>query len=255
MFFRKKRGEEGDSYDRISRMIEGRQADGEGDPQAGDDLFEEETVLLARPSDRREPPREGGSRGDSFSVAPGRDREPGFESLASDVEPVQEGVTVVRAPERQPASASVATSRPSDSLGTSFSSLNLDQPRMPSPDLAAAAGSAGTPSLIAKDATWEGKLNCSGNVRVEGTLRGEIQTTGTLFVAAEAHVDGSVRARNVTLAGEIQGDMTVDERLEILPGGAARGEVNTGALVVHEGAHIDSRFQMQRDAAASGRPS
>lgn len=251
MFFRKKRGEEGEGYDRISRMIEGRQADA-GEGELGDELFEEETVLIARPPGRRDTPREANARSDGFSAAGTREREAGFESLASDLEPVQEGVTVVRAPDRQSA---VAAPRPAEPLGGGFSSLSLDSPRMPSPDLAAAAGSAGVPSLIAKDATWEGKLNCSGNVRVEGTLRGDIQTTGTLFVAAEAHVDGSVRARNVTLAGEIQGDMTVEERLEILPGGAARGEVNTGALVVHEGAYIDSRFQMQRDGAASGRAS
>jgi cytoskeletal protein CcmA (bactofilin family) len=60
-----------------------------------------------------------------------------------------------------------------------------------------------------------------------------------------------VRARNVTLAGEIMGDLHCEERLELLPGGAARGDVNTGALVVHEGAFIDSRFQMRRELAAS----
>ena len=49
---------------------------------------------------------------------------------------------------------------------------------------------------------------------------------------------------------EIKGDVNCGERLEILPGGAARGDVNTGALVVHEGAFIDSRFQMRRETAA-----
>jgi cytoskeletal protein CcmA (bactofilin family) len=117
------------------------------------------------------------------------------------------------------------------------------------PDLTAAAGQGGA-SLVAKDAVWEGKLVCSGNVRIEGTIRGEVETDGTLFVAAEAQVDGTVRARNVTLAGEVKGDLRCEERLEILPGGAARGDVKTGALVVHEGAFIDSRFQMQREVAA-----
>ena len=56
-------------------------------------------------------------------------------------------------------------------------------------------------------------------------------------------------AQNVTLAGEIRGNVHCDGRLEILPGGAAHGDVDTGALVVHEGAFIESRFQMRSEPA------
>ncbi|MGH2884029.1 MAG: bactofilin family protein [Solirubrobacteraceae bacterium] len=73
-----------------------------------------------------------------------------------------------------------------------------------------------------------------------------MQTTGTLFVAAHAHIDGTIQARSILLAGEIEGQIHCNDRLEILPGGAARGEIQTGTLVVHEGAFIDSRFQMRQ---------
>jgi cytoskeletal protein CcmA (bactofilin family) len=238
LFFRKKRFGDVEGYDRISRMIDDRQSDADEE----DDLFEEDTVLLGR--DAAAVPAAG-----EEEAASGRGQAlPGVEAA------VEESVTVVRAPTPPPpqreASPTVTPApMPVPAASTPYTAP-FEPPRMALPDLSTSAGQAGGASLVAKDAVWEGKLLCSGNVRIEGTLRGEIQTEGTLFVAAEAHVDGTVRARNVTLAGEIKGDVHCDERLEILPGGAARGDVNTGALVVHEGAFIDSRFQMRREAAA-----
>lgn len=237
MFFRKKKYGEVEGYDRISRMIEDRQSEA-GEDEFEEDLLEDDTVLLTR-----EPaiPR----------VAPapsGRDTLPGHETVATDEQPVLESVTVVRAPERPtPAPRPVlAAAEPVASVSVPA----FESPRMPLPDLSIGSAQSGGASLVAKDAVWDGKLVCSGNVRVEGTLRGEIHTTGALFVAADARVEGSVKARTVTLAGEIHGDVQCDERLEILEGGAARGEVDTGALVVHEGAFIESRFQMRREAGA-----
>ena len=233
MFFRnRKKYGDVEGYDRISRLIEDRQA---GAEPGEEELFEEEdTVLLARE------PREGAAT-----------REP---VLARDVtpdaeEPVEESVTVVRAPERPAPRQAQPTVTPVPAPpATAFAPPALETPRMPAPDLSAGAAQGGAASLVAKDAIWEGKLTCSGNVRIEGALNGEVETSATLFVAADARVDGTVRARNVTLAGEIQGNLHCEERLEILPGGAARGEVDTGTLVVHEGAYIDSRFQMRRPA-------
>ncbi len=237
MFFRKKRYSDVEGYDRISRMIDDRQPDAdEGD----EDLFEEDTVLLARDT----PP----SQPTNNEATADREASPIAAGAA-----VEESVTVVKTPpplqrEPSPTVTPAPAPAPAPTLATPTFSTAFESPRMTVPDMTT-AGQGGA-SLVAKDAVWEGKLICSGNVRIEGTLRGEVETDGTLFVAAEAQVDGTVRARNVTLAGEIKGDLHCDERLEILPGGAAHGEVNTGALVVHEGAFIDSRFQMRREVAA-----
>ncbi|MGD9890341.1 MAG: polymer-forming cytoskeletal protein [Dehalococcoidia bacterium] len=232
MFFRKKRYSDVEGYDRISRMIDDQPADGE---EGDEDQLEEDTVLLTR--DAQE------SQMSSDDASAGRETMP-----VTDETSVEESVTVVKAPAPQREAPPTVTPAPVPAPVPAAFAAPFEPPRMTVPDLAAVAGQGGA-SLVAKDAIWEGKLVCTGNVRIEGTLRGEVETDGTLFVAAEAQVDGTVRARNVTLAGEIKGDLRCEERLEILPGGAARGDVKTGALVVHEGAFIDSRFQMQREAA------
>ena len=248
MFFRKKRYSDVEGYDRISRRIEDMRA-GPGDEGEDDEaLFDDEdTVLLARE------PRDTNAR-DAAPYRPpaGREAAPGRgQPLAEPDDEIEESVTVVRPPERTTAREPSPTVTPAEPPATMFAPPAVEPPRMPAPDVSLAPGQAGTASLVARDAVWEGKLVGSGDVRIEGTLRGELETNGTLVVAPEARVEGSVRARNVRLAGEIHGDLRCEERLEILPGGAARGEVDTGTLVVHEGAYIESRFQMRREAAAA----
>lgn len=215
-FNKKKRFSEVEGYERISRLIEDRQREGSSDSVEGDDL-EEETVLLT--------PAPRAARESSGATAATLSRLPDTRPPESEPAARQEPPGFAPPP---PAAA----------------------PRIPLPDLTAVSGGA---SLVSKDAVWDGKLSCTGDVRIEGVLQGEVETTGTLFVAAEARVNGIVRAKNVMLAGEIEGQLRCEQRLEILPGGSARGEIDTGSLVVHEGAYIESKFQMHPGAVAGAR--
>jgi cytoskeletal protein CcmA (bactofilin family) len=235
VFFRKKgKYTDVEGYNRISRLIEDRQRDVPDSTETDID-FDDEGVLLTR-----EPmPRErGGVRmpEETPSVSTVRPMFPANEEALAPpaVEedrrvPFQsDSVTEIR---RQPA-AEVAPAIPETPAQTS----------MPN-------GS--NVCFVSAEAVWEGKLSTAGDLRVDGTLNGEIETEGTLFVSANARVDGIIQARSLVLAGEVEGRVRCGERLEILAGGTARGEIETASLIVHEGAFIDSRFQMKRAGTQS----
>jgi cytoskeletal protein CcmA (bactofilin family) len=65
-------------------------------------------------------------------------------------------------------------------------------------------------SVISEEARWEGKIISRGDIRVEGTASGELVTTGSLTVAANAHVDGAIRAAKIVLDGEFRGQVVCD---------------------------------------------
>ena len=223
-FFKKKEYQDVEGYNRISRLIEDRQREltEEG---AMDDL-DEEAVLLNRDPVSRDRPAQPISGGTTQEERP------------------------LVTPSPPPVVVSSPTLAPAEERRIPFQPEPVQMPRMTVPELGAAAVQG---SLIAVDAVWEGKLTSNGNVRVEGTIHGEVQSAGTLYVTANARIDGTIQARNIILAGEIEGQISCDERLEILPGGSARGEVQTATLVVHEGAFIDSRFQMRQPQTATRR--
>lgn len=108
-------------------------------------------------------------------------------------------------------------------------------------------------NLVSAEALWEGTIETRGDVRVEGTVHGEVRTAGSLTVAVGAHVDGSIRARKIVLAGDMKGQVLCDERLELLTGSSLGGDIETGTLVVHEGAYIEAdRFKMLKSELPAG---
>jgi cytoskeletal protein CcmA (bactofilin family) len=115
----------------------------------------------------------------------------------------------------------------------------------------AAAPPAPRPAVttIAVDATWSGTLRSSADVRIEGTLDGEIEAAGELYVAADAKVDATVRAATMVVAGHLNGQVICRDRLEILPSGHVSGQIQAGAIVVHEGAFIGGQLRMQGQEA------
>jgi cytoskeletal protein CcmA (bactofilin family) len=236
VFFRNKKGKYTDveGYNRISRLIEDRQRDVPDSTETDID-FDDEGVLLTREPTPRErggvrTPEESSSVSTVRPIYRSNEENAGTPSLEDDRRvPFQpDSVTDLR---RQPAiEAGQAVAEP--------------VPQAPAPPTA--IPSVGNACFVSAEAVWEGKLSTAGDLRVDGTLNGEVEIDGTLFVSANARIDGVVHARSLVLAGEVEGQVRCSERLEILSGGRAKGEIETASLVVHEGAFIDSRFQMKR---------
>jgi len=112
----------------------------------------------------------------------------------------------------------------------------------------------GSESLVASQALWEGKISTSADIRVEGTVHGDLQTTGSIMVAPDARVDGTIQAKSIVLAGQMVGQVLCVERLELLTGSSLGGDIETGTLVVHEGAYIEAnRFKMLKSELPPGR--
>ena len=74
-------------------------------------------------------------------------------------------------------------------------------------------------TYIGKDARIEGALVTSGSVRVDGFVEGTLRIEGDLIIGAGALVVASVSAANVTVAGELRGEVDSPGRLDIAPTG------------------------------------
>ncbi|HHV62985.1 MAG TPA: polymer-forming cytoskeletal protein [Firmicutes bacterium] len=104
----------------------------------------------------------------------------------------------------------------------------------------------GIDTLVGKDTEFEGKLTASGTVRVDGRFRGEIDTTGDLIVGEGGMVAAGVRAKNVVIAGHVEGNVEADGRLEIVPSGRLYGDVKVATLVIEDGAIFKGACEMTR---------
>lgn len=105
-------------------------------------------------------------------------------------------------------------------------------------------------SVIASDLTIEGKISGSGNVRIAGKFKGDVNVEGDLTIDGGARLNGGVRARRVTVAGELEGNIESAERVELQPSAVLVGDVKAGTLTVASGSRIRGHVECGWDDAA-----
>ena len=103
------------------------------------------------------------------------------------------------------------------------------------------------PSLIVK-----GEIQSSGTLRVDGVVEGSITSKGTVLVANDGVVKADIKADHVVIGGTIHGNVTARERVEILPTGNLRGDIETISygLVVNEGAIFEGAVKMSKETVS-----
>lgn len=119
---------------------------------------------------------------------------------------------------------------------------------------ARAAEPAAKESLIAADLTIEGRIQGAGHVRIAGRFKGDITVDGDLTIEVGAKVDGGVRARRVTVAGELEGNVESAQRVELLETGVIAGDVKAGTVVVASGARMRGHVEFGWEDGAPARP-
>ena len=105
-------------------------------------------------------------------------------------------------------------------------------------------------SLIAAGLTIEGKINGNGHVRVAGKFKGDIQVEGNLHVDAGARVEGQVRASEVIISGDLQGNIDGAKRVELQQGGSITGDVKAGSFTVAPGSRMRGAVDFGFDDSA-----
>lgn len=109
-------------------------------------------------------------------------------------------------------------------------------------------------SLIGEHTSFEGTLKTEGSVRLLGTIQGEIESKSTIIVEEKARVTARLTAQQVTVAGQVDGQIFCEGRVEIRPTGRVTGEINAGALIVQEGAYFDGNSRMAAPGGAGHAP-
>ena len=111
---------------------------------------------------------------------------------------------------------------------------------------ASPAGGAAAPSMtfFGKNVTIEGKITGTEPVLIEGTVHGEINLGSDLRIGTQARIEAKVHARNVTVEGKINGDITADDRVELVASATVDGNIKAPKIVVAEGAKFRGSVDM-----------
>jgi len=124
-------------------------------------------------------------------------------------------------------------------------------PARPAPAEDRSAPATETRSIIDRHSLFNGVFRTARDLRVEGTVEGEITCEGMIVIAQGARVKATLSAREIEVAGELDGEVSCSGRFRIGPTGSATGKVTAASLVIEEGARFNGDFNMMREGASA----
>lgn len=92
----------------------------------------------------------------------------------------------------------------------------------------------GINSLVA-GTSIEGTIVAQSDIRIDGTLNGNLECSGRVIVGADGRLTGEIKCQNAIIEGFVQGTIDVSEELDIRETGSVNGEVTTGKLKIAPG--------------------
>jgi cytoskeletal protein CcmA (bactofilin family) len=98
-------------------------------------------------------------------------------------------------------------------------------------------------SILAAGLTIEGKIEGSGNIRVAGRFKGNVNVKGELTIEPGAAIDGEVKADTVLVAGEVRGHIISRSRVELKESGTLIGDLKAGSLTVAAGSKMRGKVE------------
>ena len=110
-----------------------------------------------------------------------------------------------------------------------------------------------TLSTIGKSVVFKGELSGSEDLVIEGTVEGKIELRDhVLTVGAHAKIKAEVFAKIVIVLGEVVGNITASEKLDIRDSGSVDGDIVSPRVAIAEGAHL-ARQRGHAEEAGRGR--
>jgi cytoskeletal protein CcmA (bactofilin family) len=132
------------------------------------------------------------------------------------------------------------------------------QPAAPQPPVSGMAGVPG-PRLeaskvmerdvvnIGKSVVIKGELNGSEDLTIEGHVEGTIQLRDhVLTIGPNGKIKAQVFAKSVIVLGEVTGNVTASEKVDIRDAGSVDGDIVSPRVAIAEGAHFRGSVDMQR---------
>lgn len=90
-------------------------------------------------------------------------------------------------------------------------------------------------TIISSETIIEGKITHPTSIRIDGKVYGEIECAGDVYIGKTGYVEPSIQAKNILLAGEVNGDIHAFEKVHIQPSGKLTGRSTTKGMVIDEG--------------------
>jgi cytoskeletal protein CcmA (bactofilin family) len=102
-------------------------------------------------------------------------------------------------------------------------------------------------NTIAQDTMIKGNIESNGDIRYDGILEGDLDSTGRVVVGPDSKISGTIRCCSAEIMGFVTGEIIVKELLSLKASANITGNLTMGKLSVEPGAHFVGHCKMIND--------
>ncbi len=108
-------------------------------------------------------------------------------------------------------------------------------------------GTSAINSLV-KGTTITGNVKSKTDIRIDGTLDGDLIVSAKVVIGKSGFIKGNVSAQNIHIEGKVEGNITVAEKTHLFGEAVVDGNISTRKLIVEDGAVFNGASVMNSAA-------
>jgi cytoskeletal protein CcmA (bactofilin family) len=99
-------------------------------------------------------------------------------------------------------------------------------------------------NLIGAGTTIEGDIRSNGDIRIDGTVFGNVISKAKVVIGTTGVVEGDITSANADISGTVKGKTNISELLFLKASSKINGDIVTGKLIVEVGASFTGSCNM-----------
>jgi cytoskeletal protein CcmA (bactofilin family) len=100
-------------------------------------------------------------------------------------------------------------------------------------------------SVVGTGTRITGRISGNGALRIEGTVKGDVNVNGDTEVAEGASVEGNLNGESLDIAGSLLGDARASGAIAVRSSALVRGELRGAEISIEAGARVSVRLETE----------
>ncbi|HIE10709.1 MAG TPA: polymer-forming cytoskeletal protein [Kiritimatiellae bacterium] len=111
-----------------------------------------------------------------------------------------------------------------------------------------------TQSVIDSQVEITGTVKTQGSLRIDGKLKGDLECGGDAVIGKSARIEGNLMVNSVSVAGQVNGNITARDRIEMKSSAKVTGDIKAKRLAVEDGVTFIGRSEVTPTGPTTATP-
>jgi cytoskeletal protein CcmA (bactofilin family) len=99
-------------------------------------------------------------------------------------------------------------------------------------------------TLISAGSSLNGDLTSDNDLRIDGTIHGNVSSTAKIIIGATGYVEGNIEGQQADINGKVEGNITASDLLQLRGSCNVQGNISAGKLQIEPTATFNGKCQM-----------